>query len=160
LLVVHKKYDAVYKGILNLVNYETGGYENLENGNPVSMASNLEDHHIYPNDYLRKNWASVHDTLDSTIAIDCVVNRTLIPKLSNIKVSNKAPSKYLTEIKKKNPNLGSTLKSHMLSDELLSGEYDNNYDIFLNERAGLILAAITKNVVEPKADILKKYIAT
>src|ERR1700738_2953044 len=52
LLVIHKKYDAVYKGVLNLVNYETGGYLNLENGNPVSTASSLEDHHIFPYDYL------------------------------------------------------------------------------------------------------------
>ena len=99
LLVIHKKYDAVYKGILNLVSYATGGYHNFENGNPVSVASNLEDHHIFPNDYLRKNWAEVHDSLDSVVAIDCVVNRTLIPKLTNVRVSNKPPSKYLEEIK-------------------------------------------------------------
>ena len=99
LLVIHKKYDAVYKGILNLVSYATGGYLNFENGNPVSVASNLEDHHIFPNDYLRKNWAEVHDSLDSVVAIDCVVNRTLIPKLTNVRVSNKPPSKYLEEIK-------------------------------------------------------------
>jgi len=41
LLVIHKKYDAVYKGVLNLVNYATGGYLNFENGNPVSIASAL-----------------------------------------------------------------------------------------------------------------------
>jgi Protein of unknown function DUF262 len=52
LFVIHKKYDAVYKGVLNLVNYQTGGYLNFENGNPVSIASNLEDHHIFPKDYL------------------------------------------------------------------------------------------------------------
>jgi hypothetical protein len=26
--------------------------------------------------YLKKNWAVVHQTLDSEVAIDCVVNRT------------------------------------------------------------------------------------
>jgi hypothetical protein len=48
LLTVHKKYDAVYKGVLNLINFQTGGFLNLENGNPISIASNLEDHHIFP----------------------------------------------------------------------------------------------------------------
>jgi hypothetical protein len=134
-LVVHKKYDAVYKGVLNLVNYETGGYLNLENGNPVSTASNLEDHHVFPYDYLKKNWASVHETLDSEVAIDCVVNRTLIPKLTNIKVSNKAPSKYLAEIKSKNPNISKALSSHMLNADILSVEYDKNYDYFMCERS-------------------------
>jgi hypothetical protein len=54
LLTVHKKYDALYKGVLNLINFDTGGFRNLENNNHVSMISNLEDHHIYPKDYLKK----------------------------------------------------------------------------------------------------------
>jgi hypothetical protein len=154
LLVVHKKYDAVYKGILNLVSYSTGGYLNFENGNPVSVASNLEDHHIFPNDYLRRNWAEVHDSLDSLVAIDCVVNRTLIPKLTNVRVSNKPPSKYLLEIKARNPNIGNQLKSHLLSEELLTGDYDTNYDFFLEERANEILNALRVHVTEMREGIL------
>jgi len=38
----------------NLINFSTGGYLNLDNNLPVSTASNLEDHHIFPNDYLKK----------------------------------------------------------------------------------------------------------
>lgn len=154
LLVIHKKYDAIYKGILNLVSYATGGYLNFENGNPVSVASNLEDHHIFPNDYLRKNWAEVHDSLDSVVAIDCVINRTLIPKLTNVRVSNKPPSKYLMEIKDKNPDILTPLRSHLLTEELLTGDYDKNYDFFLEERAGEILDALRVHVTEVKKGIL------
>jgi len=157
LLAIHKKYDAIYKGVLNLVNYEMGGFLNFENGNPVSIQSNLEDHHVFPNDYLRRNWADVHETLDSDVAIDCVVNRTLIPKLTNIKVSNKPPSKYLGEIRAKNPDIARALASHMLTAELLSGDYDKNYDYFLSERADTILNAIHKNVWEPRADLIKRF---
>ncbi len=149
LLVIHKKYDAVYKGVLNLVNYQTGGFLNFENGNPVSIASSLEDHHIFPNDYLKKNWATVHDSLDSEIAIDCVVNRTLIPKLTNIKVSNKPPSEYLSEIKRKNADIAKALQSHMLSTDLLNGDYDKNYDYFLSERSDAILNAIRVAILNP-----------
>ncbi|MGA8550115.1 MAG: hypothetical protein WB678_07755, partial [Stellaceae bacterium] len=127
------------------------------NGNPVSVASNLEDHHIFPNDYLRRNWGHVHETLDSEVAIDCVVNRTLIPKLTNIRVSNKAPSKYLMEIKAKNANIAKALHSHMLSEELLSGDYDKNYDYFLSERADAILAALRRNITEARAGILTRF---
>jgi hypothetical protein len=157
LLTIHKKYDAVYKGVLNLVNYATGGYLNFENGNPVSMASSLEDHHIFPNDYLKKDWANVQTTLDSEVAIDCVVNRTLIPKLTNIKVSNKAPSKYLSEIKVKNPNIAKALESHMIKGDLLSGDYDKIYDYFVSERADAILAAIRTHIIEAKAEVLKQH---
>jgi hypothetical protein len=155
LLSIHKKYDAVYKGILNLVSYATGGYLNFENNNQVSVSSNLEDHHIFPNDYLRKNWADVHDGLDSTVSIDCVINRTLIPKLTNVKVTNKPPSKYLTEIKTRNPNIAASLKSHLLSAELLTGEYDKNYDYFLEERSEEILGQLRVQVTEAREHILK-----
>jgi hypothetical protein len=157
LLTIHKKYDAVYKGVLNLVNFATGGYLNFENGNPVSMASTLEDHHIFPNDYLKKEWVKVQTTLDSELSIDCVVNRTLIPKLTNIKVSNKAPSQYLTEIKAKNPNITKALESHLLDGGLLSGAYDKNYDYFILERSDAILAAIRINITEARAAVLQQY---
>lgn len=160
LLVIHKKYDALYKGVLNLVSFHTGGFLNLENGNPVSVASNLEDHHIFPNDYLKKNWSQVHETLDSQIVIDCVVNRTLIPKLTNIKVSNKAPSTYLGELNQQNPNLSTALQSHMIDDEVISGDYDKMYDYFLAERAGKILAAIVEHVTGPQQDIVRKHAPT
>lgn len=157
LLVIHKKYDALYKGVLNLVSFHSGGFLNLENGNPASAASNLEDHHIFPNDYLKKNWSHVHETLDSQIVIDCVVNRTLIPKLTNIKVSNKAPSIYLQELKQQNLKLSAALSSHLIDEEVVSGDYDKMYDYFLSERAGKILSAITDHVTGPQTEIMKKY---
>ena len=160
LLVIHKKYDAVYKGVLNLVNFHTGGYLNLDNGNPVSASSNLEDHHIFPKDYLRKNWAEVHDTLDSEAAVDCVINRTLIAKLTNIKVSNKPPSKYLSELNEKNPKIARALESHLISKEILDGEYDTNYDYYLTERADNIMTVIREHVFQEKEAIVKEHGAT
>ena len=155
LLSVHKRYDAVYKGILNLVHFDSGGFLNLENNNPVSMMSNLEDHHIYPKDYLRKNWRTVHSSLDDEdISIDCVINRTLIPKLTNVKVSNKTPSSYLNELVAKNQNIETALRSHFLSTELLSGDYDNNYDFFLHDRASLIIDAIDRNVIQQRRKLV------
>jgi hypothetical protein len=150
LLSVHKRYDALYKGILNLIHCDSGGLRNLENNNPVSMMSNLEDHHIYPKDYLRRNWDSVHQSLDSDMSIDCIINRTLIPKLTNVKVSNKPPSQYLNVLASRNAEFDVALRSHFLSNELLTGDYDNNYDFFLDERAGLIMDAIERNVIEQR----------
>ena len=122
---------------------------------PVSMISNLEDHHIYPKDYLRKNWGSVHQTLDSEIPIDCVINRTLIPKLTNVRVSNKPPSKYLNELATNNVRLNDALLSHLLSHELLTGDYDNAYDFFLDERAGFIMEAINRNILDLRKSLLR-----
>jgi len=157
LLVVHKKYDSVYKGVLNLVNFSTGGFLNWENNNPVSLVNNLEDHHIFPKDYLRKNWSKLGNALDPDIAIDCVVNRTLIPKLTNIRVSNKTPSAYLAEIRKKNSDLATALSSHAISEQLASGDYDREYDYFLAERAEAILQAIKVHILDERRTLLSKY---
>ena len=55
LYTVSKKYDALYKGVLSFCSFVTGGFLNLDNGSPVTSSSMLEDHHIFPKDYLRKN---------------------------------------------------------------------------------------------------------
>ncbi len=160
LSAVHKKFDAVYKGVLNLVNFSTGGFLSFENGNLVSSASNLEDHHVFPKDYLRKNWASVNTNLDQNIAIDCVVNRTLIPKLTNIKVGNKSPSKYLSEIKStKNSSLSLALRSHLLEDDqLINGDLDNEYELFLISRAEKIYDLIETHVIDERTSILREFL--
>ena len=95
--------------------------------------------------------------LISEIAIDCVINRTLIPKLTNIKVSNKPPSKYLTEVIAKNKDITKALRSHMLNTDLLTGDYDKMYDYFLAERAGTIFAAIDENVTVMRTSILNQF---
>ncbi len=133
LLGVSKQYDAVYKGILNLVHYLSGGLVNWLNGDRLSPESVLEDHHIFPRDYLRK---LVEEGDNDAIKLtDCVVNRTLIPKLQNIRISNKAPSVYLQEILEKNPRLADALHCHLIPSELIAGDYDGVYQIFLEDRA-------------------------
>ena len=86
--------------------------------------------------------------------MDCVVNRTLIPKLTNIKVSNKAPSKYLAKIRDENGKLEEALDRHLIPRGLESGEYDDLYSIFLDDRAVLILSAIKTHVIDARAALL------
>lgn len=45
----------------------------------------------------------------------------------------------------------------MLNVDVLSGDYDKNYDYFLSERSDLILKAINKNIAEARASILKQF---
>lgn len=149
---VYKKYDALYKGILNLINYDRGGLVSWISGEPVSWNSNLEDHHIFPRDFLRKTIDK--SSMDSTISIDCVVNRTLIPKLTNLKATNKAPSVYLAEMAKKNSDLRTAIENHLLPADLMKGAYDDLYEIFLEDRAKLILTAMETNVFKPSREIL------
>jgi hypothetical protein len=46
--------------------------------------------------------------------------------------------------------------AHQISG-LLSGDYDKNYDYFLNERAEAILNAVRVNIDNVRAGILKQF---
>lgn len=156
LLSVYKKYDALYKGLFNLVNFHTGGFTAWDSGEPVSWStSNLEDHHIFPKDYLNKR-AEKGDESITPVLVECVVNRTLIPKLTNIKVSNKPPSEYLEIVRKKNPKLDDALQRHLIPKALGSGDYDDLFQIFLDDRAKLLQQAIGTHVLDARQGLLKE----
>ena len=154
LLVVHKQYDALYRGILNFVNYTGGGLVSWDSGDLLSMDSNLEDHHIFPRDYLERTFTAA-DT-DVAKLIDCVVNRTLIPKLTNIKVSNKPPSEYLRDLSTKNPNLSDALRRHLIPSDLPDGGYDELYSVFLEDRAKLVITALERSVFANREKWLRR----
>ena len=122
-----KKANAVYKGILNLINFEKKGLLNWNNDAKLSLNSILEDHHIFPKNYLQNSLSSEAEK----DLIDCVANRTLIPKIQNIKISDQTPSAYLAGIKIANPEIEKSLENHLITKELLNGEYDKEFNFFL-----------------------------
>lgn len=148
-----KKANAVYKGILNLINFEKGGLLNWNNDAKLSLNSVLEDHHIFPKNYL-KNALTSEAEKD---LIDCVANRTLIPKIQNIKISDQTPSEYLAEIKVENPEIEKSLENHLITKELLNGEYDKEFNFFLELRANSVFELVKKKIIEPKEKIKEEF---
>ncbi|MFK8007594.1 MAG: hypothetical protein AB8H03_14540, partial [Saprospiraceae bacterium] len=88
---------------------------------------------------------------------DCVVNRTLIPKILNIKIGKKAPSKYLQEIQINNSKLETCLKDHLIPKDIITGLYDDFYTDFIEERASNIFEEMKKNVFDKKLEIEKQF---
>lgn len=148
-----RKANAVYKGILNLINFEKGGLLNWNNDAKLSINSILEDHHIFPKNYLQKTLTSEADK----DFIDCVANRTLIPKIQNIRISDQTPSQYLSEIKKTNPKIEESLENHLITKELLNGEYDKEFNFFLEIRINSIFELIKKHIIDPKEKIKEEF---
>ena len=95
ILSLTSKSSAVYKGILNLVNYHAGGLVDWRNTRRLSFNEELHDHHIFPQKYIKDTFGDDEEVLG---LIDSVVNRTLIPKLTNIKIGKKPPSAYLKQL--------------------------------------------------------------
>lgn len=148
-----RKANAIYKGILNLINFDKKGLLNWNNDAVLSLNSILEDHHIFPKSYLNKTLSTESDKE----LIDCVANRTLIPKIQNIKISDQTPSVYLAEIKRQNTEIEKSLENHLITTELLTGKYDGEFKFFLESRASSIFDIIQKHVTEPKDKIREEF---
>ncbi len=149
----NRKANAVYQGVLNLINFENGGLLNWNNDAKLSLNSVLEDHHIFPKNYLNKVLASEAEK----DLIDCVANRTLIPKLQNIKISDQSPSEYLKEIKNTNAEIEKSLENHLITKELITGEYDKEYSFFIELRSNAIFEIIDKRLIKPRDLIKEKF---
>ena len=126
---------------------------NWNNDAKLSLNSTLEDHHIFPKNYLNNTLSSEAEK----DLIDCVANRTLIPKLQNIKISDQTPSEYLDKIMNINPEIEKSLENHLIPKEILNGEYDKEFNFFLELRANSIFEIIKRNVIEPKEKIKGEF---
>jgi hypothetical protein len=147
--------SAVYSGILNLINYNAKGLIDWRNTSKLSFNSKLEDHHIFPKEYIKVSHKRDEEALD---LIESVANKTLIPKITNIKIGKKAPSIYLTELQDNhNPDLKESLKQHLVPEGTLEGLYDSDYKIFLEDRAESIFNLIKENVLDPRNRIVEEF---
>ena len=97
----------------------------------------VDDHHIFPQAYLAKH--SVPQTQR-----DCILNRTLIDRKTNIKISDRAPSLYMADIREAlGPDaFARLLKSHHLPSGPGSPLLEDDFDGFLNWRQQALWAEI------------------
>lgn len=144
-----RKTSAIYKGVLNLINYKAEGLVNLANSSKISALTDIEDHHIFPKNYLKKNFNTDDRTKE---LMDCVVNRTLLNKVTNKDYKAKKPSVYLKGRKAK------TLEKHLIPSTIKNGDYDNNFHGFLEERAKKIFALIKDEVLDKQNMIQENYL--
>lgn len=150
-----KKASAVYRGILNLINYAANGLLDWSSTRKLTFNSKLDDHHIFPKDYLGKVYKNDESVLE---LIDSVVNRTLIPSITNIQIGNKPPSVYLQQLRlSRNPDLADCLVSHLISGDLILGVYDQNYLEFLDKRATSIFCLIKTHVIDAREEIMRDF---
>lgn len=149
-----KKVNAIYKGILNLINYNAKGLSDWKNSSKLAPNKKLEDHHIFPKEYIKTQFKNDEQAIS---LMDCVANRTLIPKITNIKIGKKSPSNYMTEIKKSNDKLNESLKEHLVPLGIVDGLYDEFFKEFIDERAKLIFELIKENIIDKEKDVIEQY---
>jgi len=153
------KRSVLYTGTLNFMNQANGGYTNWNNDNLLSLNSKIEDHHIFPVQYLKDKYSSENSLFEY---IDSVANRTLIPKLTNIKIGKKKPSEYFQKLHKKNLKLIETLKKHNIPnpEDIINGKYDERFEDFLLERAIIIFNKIEAELINKFENIKTEFLDT
>ena len=145
---IWKKGNAQYRGILNLINQASDGLRDFKNGGKLLFTSKLEEHHIFPKAYLKKLDPSIDDVI-----VDCVANKTLIPKLLNIKISAKAPSEYFGEVRTDNPTIIDATRTHLIDDSVVNGAMDNQFEQFLTDRSVKMKALVDDVLVKTRSEI-------
>lgn len=154
LLTYTKKGSAIYKGILNLLNFEAQGLVDWKNTKKLSTIDRIEDHHIFPAEYLKSAYKEDDNVLS---LIDSVMNKTLMPKITNIKIGKKKPSEYLNDLKNQNKEIFKCLENHFIPLDIVSGLYDDFYTAFLEDRARLVFDLLKKNIFDRTKEIFDEF---
>jgi len=155
-----KRSSALYRGILNLLSYATQGLRDWNSTQKITVTMTLEDHHIFPRAYIAsKPKMTDLDQNEAEQLVDCVVNRTLIPKILNIQIGKKAPVAYMSEIQKKaNTKLATCLSSHLIPVDMITDEtWNSRFKPFLEERAERIFDLIKHYTTEQAGEIIACY---
>ncbi len=122
---VYSSSSAIYKGIINLI--VLNGAKDFLYGDSIAFHK-LEDHHIFPQNYLKEKLK-----LKDKELINTILNRTLISRETNKHIRDSAPSEYLKEIEEIG-NLQLILNPHFISQECIEHMKSNNYNEFLRCR--------------------------
>jgi len=137
---ISNKSSSIYKSVICLVMASQPPARDFHSANVISQAmvntGEVDDHHIFPASYL-EHVKGINKKADR----DCVLNRTLIDRLTNILISDRAPSEYLVDIDK-GGKTDEILLTHLCPTGKNSPLRNNDYDGFLAARAELIYAAI------------------
>lgn len=132
---------AVYRAIMCTI--VSGGSKDFYTGKPINSSvlreQSIDDHHIFPNAFLKKHSCSQDQ-------IDCIVNRTLIDATTNKSIGDLPPSSYLAKIENAQGNTISsdTFQSHLVNDEAMDAMKEDNFEEFCSTRINLIRERLRK----------------
>jgi hypothetical protein len=104
----------------------------------ILASSGIDDHHIFPAKFLDDRG------IDPRLR-DCVLNRCLIDSHTNQRISCRAPSDYMADLRNE-PGfpMETVLTSHLIPHGAESGLWGDDFELFLRQRLELIGHSIKK----------------
>lgn len=132
--------NAKYKGIMNLL--AKRGARDFRLNDSIEFHE-LDDHHIFPKNYLSKIKNEAGERRYKDAKVNVLVNKTLIHKSTNRKISNKAPSSYLNDADVIPPEQRSEiLRPHFINQAAEDDMLSDDFDTFLKERDAEMVKAV------------------
>jgi hypothetical protein len=158
LFIYTKRTSATYRGVLNLIGYAIQGLRDWKSSQKIDPDKDLDDHHIYPRAYIASGPPLDMETGEAVQLMDCVVNRTLIPKNLNVTIGKRPPQAYLSDLKRLNPNLEASLQDHLVPAELVTDPaWNRQFRAFLDVRARSIMGLIERYALEPLREMEARH---
>ncbi len=113
----------------------------------LKRANSLNYHHFFPKAYLKKRGVSDTDA-------NHIGNITLVDEyLNKGEIKDKQPSVYMTKFKHENPELEATMTTHFIGLDRF-GIWEDNYELFLEQRCELLSKELKKKILNRKIDKL------
>lgn len=142
---------AYIKGFLCILAYQqpksfaNNALVNISNS-WLKQANSKNYHHFFPKAYLAKrnfeNWEINH-----------IANITIVDDFLNKRsIRDRAPSKYIADYQKINPDLEATLATHLIGPIEESGITNNDYDKFFNHRLQHFSNELRKRLILQPSD--------
>lgn len=128
--------NAFCKTILALYSYKDP--KSFKDNRDIDLHSSLSGyykhhlHHLFPRKFLEKQDSMAYQKADS------VINIAFSPAITNLEMSDTAPSSYFKQFVEENKELNDILPSHFIGDFQEYGINDDNFDEFLDKRAASI----------------------
>jgi hypothetical protein len=107
----------------------------------LTMSTSKNYHHFFPRNYLISkrgypNWKA--NVILNIVIVDDYLNKR--------KIGTRAPSDYINDFSKDNPEIVSSLESHLIGEIGEFGITKNEYEKFLRARANLVISEINKKL--------------
>lgn len=131
---------AVYRGTLALTfrNHSRDFHSHEPLTRDVISKNHIDDHHIFPNKFLERKGIQQRQR-------DCVLNHTYIDRETNIRISDRAPSDYIKEIRaaRGDQKFKELFQSHLLPVDAEAVVFENDdFEGFLTWREQCIFDEI------------------
>lgn len=108
----------------------------------LKIASSKNYHHFFP-----KSWLAKNDKETEYFYVNHIVNITIVDDFLNKNtIKAKSPANYMKNFFKKNDELAETMKTHFIDIDK-DGIWENDYDLFYDNRLKRITKALNKFVI-------------